>query len=309
MDSNTPLVTIVLSTYNGDRYLQEQIDSLLSQTYKNIQILIRDDGSTDGTHEILKNYASKNKNIEVVFEKNIGVVASFLRLVGMASSESEFISFCDQDDVWAPEKIARAVSLLKQYDPDTPLLYCGLVEIVDKELQHIRYGRTPTRKLTINNAIVENIATGCTSVINKPAINLIVDDGVCVDNILIHDWWMYILISTFGTVVFDKKPKIKYRQHASNVIGSYSGFKFWLYRIKRQLKKNNKELLSQATVFLDAYGKYMCFEKQEIFRCFIQCLSSKSMLRRFIYVKSMPVYRQRMIDNGILRILILLKKI
>ncbi len=309
MDSNTPLVTIVLSTYNGDRYLQEQIDSLLSQTYKNIKILIRDDGSTDGTYEILKNYASKNKNIEVVFEKNIGVVASFLRLVAMASSESEFISFCDQDDVWAPEKIARAVSLLKQYDPDTPLLYCGAVEIVDKELQHIRYGRTPSRKLTINNAIVENIATGCTSVINKPAINLIVDCGVSANNISMHDWWMYILISTFGTVVFDKKSKIKYRQHENNVVGSFMGLKFWLERIKRQLKPNNKTMQAQVVELLKRYETLMEESARVLLKNFATGTISGNVAARFFYAINTPVYRQRVVDTFILRILIVLGKI
>ena len=309
MDCNASPVTIVLSTYNGDRYLQEQIDSLISQTYKNIKILIRDDGSTDGTHEILKQYTAQNKNIEVVFEKNIGVTASFLRLVAMASSESEFISFCDQDDVWEPEKIARAVSLLKQYDQDTPLLYCGAVEIVDKELQHIRYGRIPTRKTVIKNAIVENIATGCTSVINKPAIKLIIEREVCVDNISIHDWWTYILISTFGIVVFDKQTKIKYRQHENNVVGSFTGLKFWLERIKRQLKQNNKTMQVQVVELLKTYGTSMEDSKRVLLNNFATKTISHNIVSRFFYAINTPVYRQRPIDTLILRVLIVLGKI
>lgn len=309
MGHNMPLVTIVLSTYNGDNFIKEQLDSLIVQTYSNVKILIRDDGSTDETLTILDKYEKNNEHVEVIRGENIGVVSSFLQLVKFTRGNTDYISFCDQDDVWEPDKVSRAISVLERFNSNVPLLYCGRVEIVDKKLQHKRFGGVPSKKPSVNNAIVENISMGCTSVINKAAIKLIARDGVHFACLAMHDWWIYLIVSAFGTVVYDNQPKIKHRQHDNNVVGSLAGIKFWYYRIKRHFGGCNHVLQRQTVEFLRVYGNTLDYDKKEILNTFVYKSMSRNIVIRFIYALSLPIYRQKPIDNLIFRCLIVLRKI
>ena len=126
-------VQILMSTYNGKKYLKEQMDSLLSQTYKNIEILVRDDGSSDGTGEILETYQKQHSNVRVYLQENIGLVDSFFWL--LEQSDAGYVAFCDQDDIWKPEKIERAVEKLEQVKG--PALYCGNKMLVDADLKEL----------------------------------------------------------------------------------------------------------------------------------------------------------------------------
>lgn len=125
-----PLVVIIFSTYNGERYLGEQLDSLLFQTHKNIRVIVRDDGSKDGACEILRVYSRNHSNIEVLFENNIGVVSSFLSLLKMVPSDAEYVALCDQDDVWNDNKVERALSYISNVERDIPVIYFRAVEIL-----------------------------------------------------------------------------------------------------------------------------------------------------------------------------------
>ena len=107
-------VQILMSTYNGEKYVNEQIDSLLQQDHTNLEILIRDDGSKDSTVSILEEYHKENPNIKLIIDKNKGVISSFFELAMKASEEADYFAFCDQDDYWKPQKISRAVNLLER---------------------------------------------------------------------------------------------------------------------------------------------------------------------------------------------------
>ena len=127
-------VQVLMSTYNGERFLREQMESLLQQTYENLEILIRDDGSKDGTCEILKEYGERYSNIKVYYESNVGVIKSFFEL--LKKSEAAYIAFCDQDDVWLAEKIERAVEILK--NQQAPALYCSNKILTDESLTSLK---------------------------------------------------------------------------------------------------------------------------------------------------------------------------
>ena len=134
MPHNSPLVVVVLSTFNGEQYLREQITSLLNQTHTNVQIIVRDDGSQDRTREILADFSHKFERVNVSYERNIGVVGSFLRLLELVPEDVNYVALCDQDDVWRGDKIERALSMLGEVDGATPAMYCGAVEVVDENL-------------------------------------------------------------------------------------------------------------------------------------------------------------------------------
>lgn len=303
-----PLVVVVLSTFNGERYLREQIDSLLKQTYKNIKIIIRDDGSKDGTCEILGYFLRKHKNIEVLFEKNIGVVASFIRLLDLISSDAEYVALCDQDDVWLEDKVERAVTMLGRVNSVVPSMYCGSVEVVDEKLKHISVVRKVKRKASLENALVQNVAIGCTVIINRPALCLVSGRNVAVNRIRMHDWWLYQVISTFGFVIYDDVPKIKYRQHGGNVVGSTSGIKLWENRIRRYISTNDRAIRSQANELLCVYGSEMPVQNYNLVSVFLEKIQT-TMVGRLVYAMQTPVYRQSLVDNIILRMVIVLGRI
>lgn len=317
MKNEYPLVTIVLSTFNGERYLEEQLNSLLEQTYKNIKIIVRDDGSKDGTCEILKHYKKKCPEIDVYFEHNIGVVGSFFRLLNLAPSEAEYVALCDQDDVWSKGKIERAVTTISGVLPMrsetgsvvSPIMYFCALERVDANLKHLGIIRQSPKKPSLENALVQNVATGCGVVLNKSALQLVKNKDVSLNKIGMHDWWLYQIISAFGLVLYDSTPQIKYRQHGGNVIGSATGVKYWLNRLKRHLGANNREIRNQANELLRVYGPVLPREKYKLISEFLEISQGKNIFLRLGYAIRMPIYRQKFIDNMLLCILVVMGRI
>lgn len=301
-----PRVQVLLATYNGSRYLEPLMDSLLNQFYQNIEIIVRDDGSSDNTIEVLKRYASYG-NVSIIQGENVGVPESFFRLLRLSSSGSDYFAFCDQDDVWQRDKVARAIRFLEISPREVPSMYCARVLIVDEKLNVNGFSRIPRRAPSFENAITENIATGCTIVINKAARDLLLQE--CPKHAVMHDWWIYLVISAFGKVVYDQEPRIWYRQHSSNVVGYKSDvIDIWKARIQRFLKYGSlRRLTVQAMEFKRIYSSSLPQDKKRVLDRFI---GSRSSFRgRLFYALCGEVYRQSMVDDIILRVLILLNRV
>lgn len=301
-------VQILLSTYNGENFLKEQLDSLLKQDYSNIGISIRDDGSSDNTFSILKLYEHNQKIDNITSGRNVGVVESFLKLLKNSDSESDYYAFCDQDDVWLNFKISRAIEKLSELEETVANMYCSQKTIVDEKLNKVGKNNGFNKVLpSFENALVENIATGCTIVINKTTRDLLVKH--LPKKIIMHDWWIYIVTSAFGNVIYDSKSYILYRQHQSNVVGvSTSSISKWKKRIKRFKNNKSKELLkAQVCEISNIYLKELSLDKKKILEGFINIPSN--FLARVNYVYKSPVYRQNWLDNLALKILILIGKI
>ena len=222
-------VQILMSTYNGEKYLREQLDSILSQKTKlgkkriSFSLLIRDDGSTDSTGKILEEYADKFPGITYFQEENIGACRSFFRLLQKADHNMDYIAFSDQDDVWNENKLRRAVRGLKKYQA-IPAMYAGDMEIVDHHLNLLKVSSNVTKRFrpSFGNALVENICTGATIVINHVLYRFIAEK--IPKRAYMHDWWLYMAASCFGKVLYDRKPYMKYRQHEENTVGSAVGY-------------------------------------------------------------------------------------
>lgn len=208
-------VTVLLATYNGEKYLAEQIESVLRQKHVEVQLLVRDDGSKDRTEHILETY-QKNGKLKWYRGVNLKPAGSFMNLVGRAG-DSDFYAFCDQDDVWKEEKLERAVSKLKKM-PDGPKLYASNYQLTDKYLNPLPDNghRTTT---TLNEALVCSCATGCTLVFNRELMRILqLHDP---KQILMHDDWVHkVCLAVGGKVCFDGKYRsVYYRQHGENVDG------------------------------------------------------------------------------------------
>lgn len=302
-------VRILLSTYNGEKYFREQLESLVNQTYPHIEIYIRDDGSTDGTNAIARLYASQYNNIKVFQEQNIGVINSFFSLLRYnASEEVHFFAFCDQDDIWKPEKVERAVQQIKSAKDHIikPILYCsGYTLFNEKTQSQIDYTISPVRP-SFSNAIVENIATGCTVVLNRAARDLLILKKP--QKALMHDAWCYLVISAFGSVIYDPYHSLYYRQHDNNTIGSAMNFREkWYRKIQNYLKRKGTRVMSmQVEEFLKLFKDDLDSNEKNIINNF---LSLKTIDRIRGVLANSLFYRQSAVDNLIFKILYLLKKI
>ena len=297
---------MLISTYNGEKYLRELIESVLNQDIKQLTLIIRDDGSNDNTLEILNRYSNK-RDIKIFSEKNIGVIQSFFKLLELSPSNSDYYAFCDQDDIWMRDKLSGAINNLDKFPEEIPLMYCSRTILVNDKLKIIGYSKIPRRQPSFRNALVENIATGCTIVINNSARKLILKQIPV--SALMHDRWIYLTVSAFGKVIYDVEPRILYRQHFSNIIGIETNFiRKWDKRIKRFIKRGKKLPISQqANEFQKIYGMILSEDKEKILNKFIN--SRKTLISRIFYAFNGKVFRQSLVDDIILRILIIFNRI
>lgn len=250
-------ITVLLSSYNGEKYIEEQLDSLLNQTIDGVTILVRDDGSKDSTKEILAHYAEQGK-LGWYSGENLGCAKSFWHLL-CNCEESDYYAFCDQDDMWDKDKLEIAVNMLKKEDNNIPLIYFSDVRVTDSKLNIISEHMVERMPLTYPYSLIKNIAPGCTYVFNNRARELLVKYDCDKYGIDIHDWTAYKIIACFGKVIFDEKTHISYRQHGNNEIGANKkGFTELVSAVKRFMNdkmKNLREL--NAKRLEECYGEMM----------------------------------------------------
>jgi len=298
-------VTVLMSTYNGSQFLQQQLNSLYEQTYPHIKILVRDDGSSDATNTILAHEQARGAIAQLEAGANLGATASFFTLLRHAAqTQTAYVAFCDQDDVWQTNKIERAVSLLAEVS-DCPALYCSRLDIVNEQLEMLELSVKPT-KIGFGNALVENIAVGCTMVLNRKAIDLLCQQTLP-NHVYVHDWWCYLVISCFGNVIFDDNPLIKYRQHGGNVIGAATNHIGVLKRKLARLFNARLWISEQAVTFLELFADRLPPAERELLTLLIKAKSS--CWCRVRLALSTAIWRQKSIDNFILRLVILMNRI
>lgn len=225
---STCRVCILMSTYNGEAYLHQQIDSLLAQELPDIRLLVRDDGSRDSTRDILQEYQSAGK-LQWYTGENLGPAQSFLDLL-QNSSDADFYAFCDQDDVWLPEKLRCAVAQLEASEKEIKCYFSAYTP-VDAQLNALEIPLIPVLPFTLEATLISNSAVGCTMVLSKALRDRI--NAYRPRSIFMHDWWAYLVcLALEGAVVYDTTAHILYRQHGSNVVGANDGF---LKKVKRRL--------------------------------------------------------------------------
>ena len=263
-------IDVLMATYNGEKYLEEQINSILNQTYKNIRLIISDDCSKDNTREILKQYEENDDRIKVYYqEENLGYIKNFEFLLNKVENEIYMLS--DQDDVWLPQKIEKSYELLKQESAD---LVFGDLEVVDENLNTIysSFGDFMLLNKKINKYInsyklnyLYNCVTGCTVLSKKEFIDKILPFPVT-SKYVAHDHWIGIGISLNGKVAYMKEKYIKYRQHGNNEIGTD--------KISHKFTKLKDVRNLFIEVKLGVFGTYV--ENNDIFPENIQTLNSKA---------------------------------
>lgn len=221
------MIAILLSTYNGSKYLREQLNSIIDQTITDWVLYIRDDGSTDETMSIIKEYVSLYTNVSYIGDSdNLGSARSFMKL--LESVDADYYMFCDQDDVWLPTKIEISLMEMEKQEVlhphNIPILISTNLVIVDKNLNIISNSFWEYSKFDVNLILqqylcITNFITGCTTFFNKRAKEVSIQSSY--ENIIMHDYWIGLCVYANGGVIMPiDTPTIYYRQHENNVLGA-----------------------------------------------------------------------------------------
>lgn len=274
MSDQQPRIAILMPTFNSAKFLQEQVDSLLAQTWRNFVIITRDDGSTDDSRAMMATYAASHPDrIHVVVSdgRNLGASGSFACLLSyvlanksLLGLQKAWLMFCDHDDVWYPHKVALTMQRMQQLEaahPGMPALVHSDLNVVDDERRRIapsfvHYQGIQPRKNGFTRMLVSNTVTGCTAMINEELARLAMPIP---EDAIMHDWWLALVASAFGKIAYIDEGLIDYRQHDANTIGArefrQSGRPNLLIRLlDNQHAEAFKATAQQARAFNAAYG-------------------------------------------------------
>jgi glycosyltransferase involved in cell wall biosynthesis len=305
-------VHILLATYNGGRYLKAQLDSIAKQTFRNWTLLVSDDGSTDDTIKIAEEFASQHRDhvISIMPGPRRGSTANFFNLLNAAPLErqSDLYAFCDQDDVWLPDKLERAVQWLRKsiHTYELPLLYCARTRLVDAQLRPIGLSPMPSRPLTFGNALTQNVASGNTMVFNQSLLVLL--RKVPPVHSVWHDWTTYqVATACGGTLFYDESPALLYRQHAANVIGATNTILSNAKRLKLILQGSYREWSEKSEAAMGSIENPMTPAAKRQLNSFRDMRRAKSPFHRLIAGLRSDLYRQTIPEQVALLIALFLR--
>ncbi len=259
------MVAVLLAVYNGEGYLKEQIDSILNQTVNDIKIIIRNDGSTDGSADIIKHYVECYPDrVSCISGEPTGSAAqNFAELLKLCDDSFDYIMFCDQDDVWLPQKAEKTLVAMKSAEgksTDTPILVHTDLKVADSQLNVINESFFDFQKLiqddiTLPKMLVQNYATGCTVMINRA---LRQKCGQIPKGCIMHDWWLALVAVIFGKLICLNEATMLYRQHSNNQVGAKASYGVAFIKRKLQtlneVRKNYNATYIQARLLLEYYG-------------------------------------------------------
>lgn len=303
-------VDVLLATFNGAKYLPAQIESILSQTYQDFRLLIRDDGSEDNTMEIIQAYQQRFPNkVSLIPSKysKPGPINNFSNLI--IQSMAPYIMLSDQDDFWVPEKIElslqKIIQLEQKLSKSIPILVHSDLLVVDQNLKEINpsffnYGALNPKRIRFGNLLVQNVVTGCASIFNRALAQI---STPIPENAMMHDWWVALVASAFGEIGLIERPTVLYRQHGDNTLGAQEfSFSFkYLFKKGRKLyirrdRSILHENLQQAQALYDQYATELPPPKRKILEKFLN-LEKESFIKRRTTLIRYGFYKGRLIQN------------
>ena len=286
---------VLLATFNGERYLEEQLESLARQEDVNLRVWANDDGSVDQTLTILDTWHAKGLINRITNTVGVGSTQAFLKLLS-DHSDSQYVAFCDQDDIWEPRKLATQVIEMKN---EMPMCIITQKLHIDSSGAAIGKSKRLRKKPSFENSMIENVASGNTILINNLAINLI--NKIPEPQVQHYDSWIYLLVSLFGKVVEIPIPLTNYRIHSNNSVG--------LRRISlRENWISIKSFINQ-NVFLyqNIVDNHNCKKIQKL-KMFQMLRVETNLVKKFRLIQRIGFKRQRLIDQFIVILLILFLK-
>jgi hypothetical protein len=254
-------------------------------------VFARDDGSSDATLEILAGYGRWWPQLAAPMSgPNLGPAASFLTLLGAEMEGFDGFAFCDQDDIWLPDKLARAAARLQERGGDTPALYCSRVMCVDRSLRPLGPGPIK-RDGRFQHLLFENIAFGATVVMNARA-GALVQSRPPATGMIMHDWWCALVVSAFGIVIYDERPGVLYRQHGANQIGQSANRLGEWVRLARMFARAPRRFYpihAQAAEFMRLFGDDLAPRDRRLAQALVD--SKRSAAARIAYAATGTIGR------------------
>lgn len=303
-------VGILLCTYNGARFLAAQLDSIEFQSHRNWFVVASDDGSTDQTLEILHNYQAKWPSGKLVIRSGPrnGFCQNFLSLTCDPQIRADCYAFCDQDDVWLPTKLTRAIeNIYNNQEDGVPYLYCGRTTYVDEKLKKVGCSPLFTFPRTFRNALIQSIAGGNTMVFNQKTKEFLEKAGPV--NHPSHDWWLYQLVTGVGGMVFyDPEPQVLYRQHKAALVGGNSSLLAKVERISMVFKGQFRQWSDMNIAALTSILRLLNHGSKETLNLF-QAMRNARLKDRMRLMEVAGLYRQTWRGTISLLIAALMKKI
>lgn len=308
-------VQVLLSTYNGETYLRQQLASLFAQEGIAVQVLARDDGSSDGTKEILAEYALEYPGQLRLLPSSgrLGAMQSFAAL--MAASEAAYVAFSDQDDVWVPEKLAVLTDRLQRMEREcgrtTPCLVHSDLQLVGKDLEPVAdslwaFSNIDPKKNHFRHLLFRNTVTGCTMLINRALLQLALPIP---PEAVMHDHWLALCACVFGRIEYVSAPLVLYRQHGENTIGAVTEERLPLLKMFMNFVRGTGTpipwdyLLRQPRGFFRAYRGKMPAWAAVMLRDLLSVPERNGLMRRWLLI------RHRLLPGGLIARCILLVKL
>ncbi|WP_254846382.1 glycosyltransferase family 2 protein [Pseudomonas koreensis] len=303
-------VAILMCTYNGQAYLKEQIDSLISQTHQNWTLYISDDGSTDGTLALLETYREliDSQRIHLFSGPREGFAKNFMSLVRNENVEGDFFAFSDQDDIWHNDKLERGIRQLQSFPRNQPALYCSRTRLINENRKVIGFSPKFNRPPLFQNALIQSIAGANTMLLNGAARDLLNRTSPDIP-VVAHDWLAYLLTTACGgKVIYDSEPTLDYRQHGGNVIGSNSSIKERILRLGKLIDGRFSRWSDVNLSILEPLEEDLTASNRQTVHDFKKARQS-TLLQRFRLMRSSGIYRQTLMGNISLILAIYLNKI
>jgi len=305
-------VHILMAVYNGAKHLQGQLDSFAAQSHCNWHLIASDDGSQDGSVDVLRSFAQSHRRSIILEGPGAGGSANFMFLLchlATTQPDAKCIAFSDQDDKWLPHKLARALEHLKRAPAGRPALYCSRSLIAGPDLSAPRLSAPRPRQASFRNALVQNIAGGNTIVLNEAASALVLKAAPVVKKVVVHDWWIYQLITGAGGIVLhDDEPGLLYRQHDDNQIGANDTFRAQMLRLGKLLSGDFRAWNDVNIFALRATHHMLSAENRTVLNSFAK-MRRLPLIPRLIAVRRLGLYRQSAVGTAALWIAAVLGRI
>jgi len=294
-----------MSIYGDAPFLAAQLESLAAQEGVEVQLFVRDDGASDEARAVLSRYADRWPQLaEAGRGHNVGPAGSFLELLRAAPAGYVGYAFCDQDDVWLPDKLARGAARLAEVDPRTPALFCSQVTCVTEDLQRLGPLLANAPDPGFAHIVFENIAIGMTTVMNETARALVVR-RLPARGLVMHDWWCALVVAAFGRVIYDAESRVLYRQHGKNVVGGQGGaLAAAIGKLRGFVRdpSNFHPIHGQAQALLEIFGAELAPANRQALERLVA--AKRSLPARLAYALAGPVRRSRWTEGLFLRVLI-----
>ena len=293
MSKQDQRIAILVATKDGAAFIDEQFASLLAQSQPSIDLWISDDGSTDGTTAIVEAWRPRWPKglLTLVDGPRQGFAANFRSMIIDPRIEADYYAFCDQDDIWEPDRLEAALRWMRMQDAEIPLMFCSRTATMSKSGSLLGCSPLFQRPPSFRNALVQSIAGGNTVMLNRTARQLLAMASVRTQFVS-HDWWAYLIVTAAGGVVhYDPRPLVRYRQHEANLVGANVSWKARFSRLGRLLKGQFADWTDKNLSGLAVNRDLLAADSAACLDLFIESRSG-GVFRRLSYLRRSGVYRQ-----------------